>query len=258
MPQREPSNVIEQPVASGIEQVSFTSSFDESLQSFLIKDFRPPGYADAPLLAIWLHGAASHQEQGMTAGIYEDAFGRLARALQRRSAIYVCPEYRGGSWMGPAAEEDLLQIIALCQKDSEPGKVLLIGGSMGGTSALIFAARHPRLVDGVIALCPATEVAEMFDSFPEQFLQSYGGGPAERPTCYRERSARLHVAELATLPLVLVHGTADAVIPVEHSRKLIEALRERNAPVLYLEMEGGDHDAPPNLVCWGDCLDFVL
>ena len=249
---------IANPISPGITQESFSSSFDETPQTYLVKDFRPREQTDAPLLVIYLHGAIAHQDQGMTAGIYGNVFGRLANELERLSAIYVCPEYRGGSWMGPSAEADLVQIISNLRKQYRPGKIILIGGSMGGTSALIFAARHASELDGVIALCPATDVAAMYGAFSGQFKQSYGGSPSEVPAVYQERSARLHAEKLVTLPLVLIHGSADAVIPVEHSRNLVATLKELQARLKYLEVEGGNHDAPVYAVSWKDCFDFVL
>lgn len=150
------------PIVPGIVERRFVSSWDGSVQSFLEKDFG----ADASGLAlVCLHGAIAHQDQGMTAGIYENAFGRWAEELKQRKALYVCPEYRGGSWMGPAAESDLREILRGMRSSGFQGKLLLADGSMGGTSALIFASRFPEEIDGVLALCPATDTAAMFPKF---------------------------------------------------------------------------------------------
>lgn len=244
------------PACSEIQEGAFVSKYDGKRQTYLLKDFRS-GPEHLPLLVIYLHGAASHQDQGLTAGIYQNAFGRLTEELSRRSAVYVCPEYRGGSWMGPAAEADMVQLLAALRGQYRPDKVILIGGSMGGTSALIYAVRHVDDMDGVLVLCPATEVAAMFDPFSEQFCASYGGSPAEVPELYQERSVRHHFSALAQMPVFLSHGTADALIPVAHSRWLNKALRQLGAPVRYEEIFGGDHDAPL-AVDWREAFDFLL
>ncbi len=236
---------LQEPIAPGIAEVRFVSEFDNTTQTFLKVDHRTmKAEKAAPLVVIYLHGAASHQDQGMTSGIYNGAFDRWNRELADRQAIYICPEYRGGSWMGPAAEADLTEIIRLVGEIYDVGELILTGGSMGGTSALIFASRHPASVDGVIALCPATDPAAMFNAFPEQFLASYGGSPHEVPERYRERQSRNRASALARIPIAIVHGSDDAVIPIEHSKVLVERLRKENARVLYIEMPGGDHDAP--------------
>lgn len=74
---------------------------------------------------IYLHGALSHQEQGMTARIYNGAFERWGEELARRSAVYICPEYRGNSWMGPAAEADLQDIIRMVNQ-RYPGRCRIL------------------------------------------------------------------------------------------------------------------------------------
>lgn len=249
------SNIPNSPIASGIVERTFVSPWDGTRQTYLEKDFRTRS-RDA-LVFVMLHGAASHQDQAMTAGIYGDAFTQLGKELERRNALYICPEYRGGSWMGPAAEADLLEILLRIRTPEFCGKLILAGGSMGGTSALIFASRHPHLLDGVLALCPATDVTAMFKKFPEQFRESYGGSPEEVPEVYAERISRNFCEILSQMPIFLVHGAKDALIEVEHSRVLAGKLRERSIRFRYVEMPDGDHDAPISLT-WHEALDFLL
>lgn len=248
---------LQAPIAPGIVEVRFVSKFDNTQQTFLQVDHRTTKSGKAaPLVVIYLHGAASHQDQGMTSGIYKRAFDRWNRELVDRQAIYICPEYRGGSWMGPAAEADLTEILQLVRENYDVGQLILTGGSMGGTSSLIFASRHPDSVDGVIALCPATDPAAMFGAFSEQFLASYGGSPQDVSERYEERRSRDRASALAKIPIAIVHGADDTVIPVEHSQVLVERLQDEKAHVLYIEMPGGDHDAPLD-VSVSELFDFV-
>jgi dipeptidyl aminopeptidase/acylaminoacyl peptidase len=235
------------PVCFDPREEDFVSPVDGKRQTYLVQQWPAAAKADAnPLLVIYLHGSGSHQSQGMTPGVYGDVFGRLARWMAARpnGAVYVCPEYRGNSWMGPDAERDMVELLRLARERYRPGTVLLTGGSMGGTSALIFASRHPDLVDGVLAWCPATDPAEMYPRFSEQFRTAYGGSPADAPAEYRRRASRNHADALARLPLVIIHGDADAVIPVAHARTLVDRLKQRKAALLYVEVPGGGHDAP--------------
>lgn len=245
------------PIAEGIVEHVFRASYDESEQTYLVKEFAAPPITAVPLLVILLHGAKSHQQQGMTAGIYGDAFVRLAREWEARQAVLICPEYRGNSWMSAAAESDLLDIFRIATARYRPQRILLMGGSMGGTSSLIFAARHSDLMHGVLALCPATDVAEMFPLFPEHFLTAYGASPQEAPAAYRERSTRYCAQNLAALPLAIVHGTDDVIIPIHHARLLVEELNQLNAPLLYEEIADGNHDAPIYIPL-GRFIDFAL
>ncbi len=239
-----PTVAIPDPVAPGIREEGFVSPVDGARQTWLEVELGHPSPESVPLLAVFLHGALSHQEQGMTAGIYHNAFGRLAKWLQRHSAVYLCPEYRGNSWMGPAAERDFMEILRQTRSRWRPARTLLIGGSMGGTSALIFAARHTEMLDGVLAFCPATDPSEMFARFPDHFREGYGGSPEEVPEVYRERATRFAAERLARLPLAIVHGSSDALIPVHHSRRLVAELRRHGACFRYKEIPEGDHDSP--------------
>jgi dipeptidyl aminopeptidase/acylaminoacyl peptidase len=230
-------------IADGIREEGFVASFDGSRQTYLLLESRGSKSTSAPPLIFYLHGAASHQDQGMTSKIYNDFFDRLWSWIQSQNGIYICPEYRGPSWMGPAAESDMVDILAALRNRYTNSKVLLTGGSMGGTSALIFAARHPELLHGVYALCPATEMTEMYPAFTEQLLPSYGGTPEEVPEVYRERSSRNYTEALSQLPVAIIHGAKDALIPVSHSRAIVQSLRAQNAKLQYVEVEGGSHDA---------------
>jgi dipeptidyl aminopeptidase/acylaminoacyl peptidase len=256
--QRPPRRPLARPIAKDIVECAFRASHDGSEQTFLLKDFRSVYQSTPPLLAIYLHGATFHQDQGMTSGIYGDAFNRLAKEEWiTREAVYICPEYRGSSWMSAAAEADLLDIFQWAIEELRPRQILLMGGSMGGTSALSFAALHPTLMSGVLALCPATDMAEMYPRFSQQFLSAYGGSPEEKPDEYRQRSSRYYAAQLATLPIAIVHGTKDTSIPIHHARLLVQELQKLNAPLLYHEIENGDHNAPIHIPLQ-KFIDFAL
>jgi dipeptidyl aminopeptidase/acylaminoacyl peptidase len=239
----------------------FTAGYDGSRQSFLL--LPPPAPDTVDTLVIALHGHGAHQDQFMTPGIYQDAFGTLMRLCSERNLLYVAPEYRGNGWMGPAAEGDICDIIRLLRDAYPLQRVIMLGGSMGGTSALIFAVRQPELVAGVVAVCPATDMAEFYrEIMPSGFadidraiVEAYGGDPSMAAAEYFERSSFHHAGRL-TMPTFIVHGDADAIIPVQHSRRLVDRLLILRAPVRYVEIPGGDHDAPIPLLA--PALDAML
>jgi pimeloyl-ACP methyl ester carboxylesterase len=247
------------PIHSKIEERTFTASHDGSWETYLLAEFGEGAIprAGEHLLVIYLHGALAHEDQGMTSKIYDNFFGRLAEWLARRRATYVCPEYRGNSWMGPAAESDLLDVLRIERERIRPSCTLLLGGSMGGTSALIFASRNPGQIHAVLALCPATDPAAMFPRFPEHFLTSYGGPPETHASIYRERTSLLRADALPPSRIFLAHGSADAVIPVTHSQRLATALDECGGCFRYEEIPGGDHDAPTRINI-ASAMDFLL
>ncbi len=155
-------------------------------------------------------------------------------------------------------------------KQRWPGvPVYLQGGSMGGSSALVFATRQPQLLAGVIARCPAADIAAYYD-----WAVARGGANAtlrniadairihytmDGRDLREELEARsaLRQAERLTMPVQLCHGSADALIPVDWTRQLAAKLQALGRKVQYEEIPGGDHDSPVRGVDWARILDFV-
>ena len=49
--------------------------------------------------------------------------------------------------------------------------------------------------------------------------------------------------ERVTAPVFLVHGTGDTLVPFSMGEKLRDALRDRDAPVTFLAVPGGEHNS---------------
>ena len=241
----------------------FNCSADGSKWPYLIQ--LPASEPSAILL--YLHGHYSDETQGMTTGIYEDAFGKLRRECLRRNWAYVCAYYGGNTWMGQLAEGGLADLIGILRAEYPGRKVYLSGGSMGGSSALVFAVRRPELIDGVIARCPAGDIESyyafvreqdgaVFESISAAIRMHYTIDGRDLATELKARSA-LRNAERLTMPVVISHGAADATIPVDATRRLVIRLQELGARVDYTEIPGGGHDAPILGIDWKPILDFV-
>lgn len=241
----------------------FNCSLDGSRWPYLVQ--LPPGEPQGVL--IYLHGHYSNEQQGMTEGSYADAFGRLREECLRREWAYVSTYYGGNTWMGPVAESGVADLIGLL-RERWPGRpVYLCGGSMGGSSTLVFAVRRPELLSGVIALCPAADVQAYYRRLEpatagvEQNIAAairvhYRADGHDLETELAARSAVLN-AERLTMPVYLSHGAVDSLIPVDYARALATRLQALGRPVQYVELPEGDHDAPVVQVDWVEALDFV-
>lgn len=143
--------------------------------------------------------------------------------------------------LGPAAEVDLVQIIQE-QKTRHPiTKTFLSGGSMGGTSVLIFTALHPELVDGVVSMNGTANMMELA-GFEKPIVASYGGKKSERPDEYRKRSPELMAAKFGAIPIAFTAGGKDAVVPPQSVLRLSKELEKQNpGRVLMLYREEGGH-----------------
>lgn len=245
------------------ERHTFNCTADGSLWPYL--EQAAPG--DAAAVLVYLHGHYGDEYQGMTVGTYDDAFGRLRDECARRNWVYVCPWYGGNTWMGPIAEQGVADLIGVL-RERYPGRpVYLCGGSMGGSSTLVFATRRPDLIDGAIAVCPAGDVEAYYRYVSESqdpTLQNIAAAirihyTADGHILADELAARsaLRNAERLTMPLYLIHGAQDTVIPVDGVRGLAARLKDLGRPVLYHELPDGAHDTPVLRINWAEALDFI-
>ncbi|MDD5678026.1 MAG: alpha/beta hydrolase-fold protein [Kiritimatiellae bacterium] len=218
--------------------VEFKADVDGTAQRYveiLPKDFRPSMPYD---VVIALHGHGSDRWQYIKD---ERSECKAVRDFAARHAmIMVSPDYRAStSWMGPKAEADLLQIIALLRNKHRVRKVFLAGGSMGGTSALIFAALHPELVAGISA---QNGTANMLDylNFQAAIAVAYGGNKQEQPEEYRKRSPEL-VPDKFTMPVAFTVGGKDTSVPPDSVRRLAERLRAMKREALLIDRKDTGH-----------------
>jgi len=220
------------------QDIPFTARHDGTEQRYVLllpDDFR----SDVPHdLMIALHGHGSDRWQFVKDERPECKGAREMAAS--RGMIYVSPDYRAKtSWMGPAAEADLLQILDDIRGRFRIGQVILCGGSMGATSALAFAAMHPESIDAVVALNGTANMVE-YTGFADAIAESYGGSKTERPEVYRQRSAELSADKLS-MPMALTTGGKDTLVPPESVLRLAESLKRRSFPVLLIHRPEGGH-----------------
>lgn len=221
-----------------LRDAAFTAACDGSEQRYVLglpQGFDPAGAHD---VLIALHGHGSDRWQ-----FAKDPRGecRAARdAAIAHDMLFISPDYRAKtSWMGPRAEADTVQIIGDIKKQYRVRRVFLCGGSMGGSSALTFAALHPELVDGVAAMNGTANHLE-YDRFQEAIQESFGGAKGDIPLEYKNRSAE-YWPERFTMPAAFSLGGKDDVVPPQSVLRLAEVLRRLGRRPLVIYREEGGH-----------------
>ncbi len=222
----EPVDVVFQAKLDGTEQryvVMLPEAFDRSKKH-------------TALIALHGHGSDRWQFVKQTRGECQAA----RDAAAKHGLVFVSPDYRAAtSWMGPAAEADVLQIIDELRTKYGVERVIVSGGSMGGTSALAFAALHPDRVAGVVSLNGTANLVE-YANFSDAIAKSYGGTKQDRPEVYQSRSAELH-ADRLTMPTAITTGGRDQSVPPESCLRLVDKLRELKRPVHLIHRPDGGH-----------------
>jgi pimeloyl-ACP methyl ester carboxylesterase/sugar lactone lactonase YvrE len=218
--------------------VEFTAGCDGSTQRYVV--MLPTGFdATKPVdLMVALHGHGSDRWQFVQNG--RDECRGMRDAAARFGMLFVSPDYRAKtSWMGPAAEADLLQILDELHEKYPIRYTIVGGGSMGACSALTFAALHPDRVDGVVALNGMANHVQ-YQGFQDAIAQSFGGTKAAVPDEYRRRSAELNSAGL-TMPMAATVGGRDKSVPPESVRRLFRTFTDQGRPVRLIDRPEGGH-----------------
>lgn len=160
--------------------------------------------------------------------------------------VVVLPQSAGAFWAMPQAEKEVLAVLdeVVARYAGDPEKVVLTGNSMGGYGTWLIAARNPGRFAAIVPICGGI--------LPPKLVPV----PEDAPFLH-EPDPYLAVARaLREVPVWVFHGARDPVVPVQLSRRLVEALQEVGAEVRYSELAGVGHEAEavayrdPELVAW--------
>ncbi|MCB1210548.1 MAG: prolyl oligopeptidase family serine peptidase, partial [Verrucomicrobiales bacterium] len=224
--------------ATDPQDITFKSKLDATEQRYieLLPDSFDPLMANDVLIALHGHGSDRWQFIKDTRGECKG----LRDTAERYGMIYVSPDYRAKtSWMGPAAEADVVQIIGELKQRHHVNRIFIAGGSMGGTAALTFTALHPDLIAGVCCLNGTANLVE-YDKFQDARTASFGGLKSEKPDEYKKRSAEFW-PEKFTMPVAFTTGGKDESVPPQSVLRLAEKLKQDKRKLLSIHRAAGGH-----------------
>jgi uncharacterized protein len=144
-------------------------------------------------------------------------------------------EYRGygrsggtPSLAGVQLDVDAALRALLERRDVEAQRIVLFGQSLGGALAIHYAARgaHRDSLRAVVAdsafadyrLIVQEKMAGFLLTWPFQWLSVL--------TVDNDYSPQAAIGAVSPMPLLLIHGESDAIVPPHHSRRLYEIARE--------------------------------
>ena len=222
--------------------------------------YLPVPDGSAPLV-IYLHGGGwrrGSRQQLLPAvtAVEPDPFGRLTRQGFAVAAI----DYRlSGEATHPAALEDVRAAIdwartGPCSAVLDGSRIVLWGESAGGHLALLAgldAGEDRDAVAAVIAWFPVTDLVGLAEDVravggtPDEGPSSresllIGAAVADRPDLARIASPTAYVHSAAP-PVLLLHGTADVLVPSSQTERLAAALEAVGARVEVGLVEGAGH-----------------
>jgi acetyl esterase/lipase len=189
--------------------------------------------------------------------------GPIAADLAARGWAAWNVEYRrvglraGGGW--PATFDDVAAAIdqlADVQAPLDLGRVAAVGHSAGGHLALWAAGRGDARVrlsaavgQAAVSDLDRAAAAGVCGGMVERLL---GGTPARVPDRYREASPARRLP--LEIPVLLVHGSRDDIVPVEMSRRFAEAAR---CELVELEPDGHFEHIDPGSRAWATVVEWL-
>jgi predicted esterase len=112
------------------------------------------------------------------------------------------------------SEKETLQVIELVRKEFtvDDNRTYVMGHSMGGAGTLYLAIAHSQRWAAAAAIAPAA------------FSVDKAG-----------------LARIPKMPIMIVHGDMDTVVPPAVGRAWVDAMKALNMNYQYIEVPGGDH-----------------
>jgi len=115
------------------------------------------------------------------------------------------------------SEKDTMNVIAMVRKEFkvDDKRIYIMGHSMGGAGALYLGSKYPKMFAAVAAEAPAA------------FWQT--------------RKETLQSMKDAKVPVMIVHGDIDEVVPVTNSHAWVDVMKELKMNYEFVEQPGITH-----------------
>ena len=128
-------------------------------------------------------------------------------------------------------------------------RVCIVGASYGGYAAMAAAAFSDDIYKCAVSINGVFDLVEMIEDERRTFGRNHwvisywerlhGADGYDRAALDAISPAK-HADDI-DIPVLLVHGRDDTVVPVDQSRLMRKALKAAKANVEYLELKGEDH-----------------
>lgn len=230
-----------------------------------------PGHVKQPCI-LWISGAVW---MGGKKDFYYTILPSWAELAQSGYTVAACMYRTRDEARFPAQIQDVLTAVRFLRANAEklsidPERIGVFGLSAGGHLTALAAmntgkfdteeyAAYSSEVKAAIDHYGPTDMNTLFannlndvkkgghpffsreEDIPE--VELLGFRPDEDPEAAAMASPVTYVGE-KTCPMMIMHGDADTIVPVEQSRELYEALSQAGCTVEYYEIPGAGHATP--------------
>ncbi|MBP1675796.1 MAG: phospholipase [Bacteroidetes bacterium] len=145
---------------------------------------------------------------------------------QKIPGFIIAPQAQGAWNAGKVME--VVDYVLRLYPQADSSRIYICGMSLGGYGTMEVAGKYPDRVAAAVAIC--------------------GGGNT------------LDAQNLAKVPIWLHHGTADRLVPISESRKIMKAVKKINpkAEISLNVIKGGTHGSVERLFHRSDIYNWML
>lgn len=209
---------------------SFRNQRGDKINGWVIKPVKPRG-TKAPLL-LYVYGGNSNNE---VTEQWNDRMAMTFRYFASKGYYVACVDPSGTPGQGERfrklsfknpGEPEISDIIEarnylLRNYSADEKKTTLMGWSYGGFIAALTATKHGGIFSKSVAIAPVTNWREYANVYTERLLQL----PSENPEGYKTASPEEYIRNYQG-GLLLVHGSEDNNVHIQHSMELARALTD--------------------------------
>ena len=234
-----------------LEPVTFPARDGLRLNGYLT---RPHETSDRLPLVLVIHGGPYARDFW--------GFNSVHQWLANRGYAVLSVNYRGSTGYGKAfvtaadhewggrMHDDLVDSVnwAVGQGIADAKRVGFFGGSYGGYSALMAVTKTPELFACIVDLFGISNLMTFMATIPPYWQPWFniwknrvGNPDTDGGRAFLMERSPLNHLERATRPLLIAHGLKDVRVVAAESQQMVDALKNRNAPVTYITFRDEGH-----------------
>jgi dipeptidyl aminopeptidase/acylaminoacyl peptidase len=190
-------------------------------------------------------------------------FDWWAQALADQGYVVLQPNYRGsnlsrgflaagfGQW-GRRMQTDLSDGVRYLVKEgiADPARVCIFGASYGGYAALAGVTLDPGVYRCAISVAGISDLKRMLNwvnekhfgsnNYEQRYWDRFMGVRGADDPVLNEISPIKHL-DAVKVPVLLIHGRDDTVVPFEQSSVMVDAMRRAGKDVEFVTLAHEDH-----------------
>lgn len=240
--------------------IDFPSAHGRTAHAFYYAPTNPHYQGTAgslpPLLALVHGGPTAQSSAALRSGVqYWTSRGFAVVDVNYGGSSGYGRAYRrelNGNWGVVDAEDVIAAVRFLIDTHrADPKRTAISGGSAGGYTVLVALSTSDVFRAGAdyFGVSDMTALARDTHKFESRYLDSLIGPLPQAQSVYDSRSPLNHLDGFK-VPVLVLQGAEDPIVPPNQSQRIVEALRARHIPVAYVLYPGEGHGfrKPENII----------